>query len=916
MRSSAAADPYTYQNGNGPARRTTGRAARVHRPQNYYARPYGPTGMAADQGNDMPDHNSLQAQGFFPALQFFSDAITALPKEVMKQFTFMKEVEAKIHGPHEKLSEMIDSLMELPVPSRKPTLGTSASAGGVQGLLSFTANNSANGSAAASLVNGVPGRQSMQPEMSLSGDDALETDEDRTRRRQFSDLRMVTHSLLNNLDEKNVVLTEANRVLELQSWRLDSVMAHIDDEISEEARLGSMTHWAYSDNRQKKQVTGTGAAKQRDVAATNSLADAAHEIEIAQARVAAGREATKEKGKGKRTEHAGDSDFDDKPRKMPKVAKAKAAAAAAAAAGLGITNGEPATKRKKATQGLAAAGMERTVSSGGRGSKAVRDTPRSTPTVTEPPAKKAPKAKPAPTQTKKKVAGSAQNSPMLASSPLASTFNPLNMEPPPNARPQAQRMRQNSTATATNLRHERVMDEDSGASRPASASGAKTNGNGNGNGNGNAERVNGRRKIHVHETTEEHDEPTGHEQAAQQLEEASERLEREDVDMQDDPQRLPASRSGSDRGKNSGPVSKGGTPRMDGDEASIRDRRTRSKPNIKGEMARDSDSSTEPQQMDGRFHHKHHHRRNQSGSHLVKQLAPFNKSPNMDRHRDTDDDDDEVHSSTDGEEDVEQSREMENHHSNNVEQVPMDTEVGEREQALSMAPPNPSFIQLSERETRRSSTRRPLSRRNTLRSSPGQGDSRESSPPASPPPTSTRGRGRGGAGTSKTSSSTSAAARDRSTQRDRERERERERDNFLRDRRERDERERELEIERSAALASTRQASSAAPAREPGDYAQLDDEEIEGEESEHDPDDPNEPKYCYCNRGSYGEMVACDNELCPREWFHLGCTELRVAPGEEEKWFCRDCRPKGTPRIGTTGRGRGRGRGGRGRGGG
>jgi hypothetical protein len=63
-------------------------------------------------------------------------------------------------------------------------------------------------------------------------------------------------------------------------------------------------------------------------------------------------------------------------------------------------------------------------------------------------------------------------------------------------------------------------------------------------------------------------------------------------------------------------------------------------------------------------------------------------------------------------------------------------------------------------------------------------------------------------------------------------------------------------------------------------------------------------------------MVACDNELCPREWFHLGCTELRVAPGEEEKWFCRDCRPKGTPRIGTTGRGRGRGRGGRGRGGG
>lgn len=859
--------------------------------------------MAADQGSDMPDHNSLQAQGFFPALQFFSDAVTALPKEVMRQFTFLKEVEAKIHGPHERLGEMIDELMELPVPPRRPTLGASASAGGVQGLLSFTANNSANGSAAASLVNGAPGRQSLQPELSISGDEAPETEEDRARRRQFSDLRMLTHGLLGNLDEKNVVLTEANRVLELQSTRLDSVMPYIDEEISEEARLGSMTHWAYSDNRQKKQVTGPGAAKQRDVAATNSLADAAHEIEIAQARVAAGREATKEKGKGKRAEHAGDSDFDDKPRKVPKVGKGKAAAAAAAAAaGLGISNGETTTKRKKADKGLAAVGMERTVSAGGRGGKAVRDTPRSTPIVTEAPAKKAPKAKPAPTQAKKKVAGSAQNSPMLASSPLASTFNPLNMEPPPGTRTQSGRGRQNSTATATNLRHERVMDEDSGTSRPTSASGVKTNGNG--------ERANGRRKNHVHETTEEHDEPTGQEQAARQLKEASERLEREDVDMQDEGQRLPASRSGSDRGKNSGPVSKGGTPRMEGDDT--RDRPARGRPNFKGDAVRDSDSSTEPQHMDGRYHK---HRRNQSGSHLVKQLAPFNKSPNMDRHRDSDDEDDDGRSSTDGENDVERSRERSNHHHNHnkhVEEEPMEVDGPEQEPAMTMAPPNPLPAQLAERESRRSSTRRPGSRKGTGRSSPGQMDSRESTPPVSPPPVSTRGRGRGGAVASKTSSSTSGAARDRSNQRDRERER----DTFLRDRRERDQREQELEIERSAALASTRRPSSTAPVREPESYAQIDDEEMEGEESEHDPDDPNEPKYCYCNRGSYGEMVACDNELCPREWFHLGCTELRVAPGEEEKWFCRDCRPKGTPRIGTSGRGRGRGRGGRGRGGG
>lgn len=31
-------------------------------------------------------------------------------------------------------------------------------------------------------------------------------------------------------------------------------------------------------------------------------------------------------------------------------------------------------------------------------------------------------------------------------------------------------------------------------------------------------------------------------------------------------------------------------------------------------------------------------------------------------------------------------------------------------------------------------------------------------------------------------------------------------------------------------------------------------------------EDPNEPKYCYCQRVSFGEMIACDNEHCKNEW--------------------------------------------------
>jgi hypothetical protein len=42
--------------------------------------------------------------------------------------------------------------------------------------------------------------------------------------------------------------------------------------------------------------------------------------------------------------------------------------------------------------------------------------------------------------------------------------------------------------------------------------------------------------------------------------------------------------------------------------------------------------------------------------------------------------------------------------------------------------------------------------------------------------------------------------------------------------------------------------------------------------------DADELTYCYCNGVSYGEMVACDADGCEREWFHLECVGLKVAP--------------------------------------
>ncbi|XP_063829493.1 inhibitor of growth protein 3 [Ostrinia nubilalis] len=51
--------------------------------------------------------------------------------------------------------------------------------------------------------------------------------------------------------------------------------------------------------------------------------------------------------------------------------------------------------------------------------------------------------------------------------------------------------------------------------------------------------------------------------------------------------------------------------------------------------------------------------------------------------------------------------------------------------------------------------------------------------------------------------------------------------------------------------------------------------------------DPNEPRYCICNQVSYGDMVACDNQDCPYEWFHYPCVGITAPP--KGKWYCPQC---------------------------
>ncbi|THH12711.1 hypothetical protein EW146_g7440 [Bondarzewia mesenterica] len=74
------------------------------------------------------------------------------------------------------------------------------------------------------------------------------------------------------------------------------------------------------------------------------------------------------------------------------------------------------------------------------------------------------------------------------------------------------------------------------------------------------------------------------------------------------------------------------------------------------------------------------------------------------------------------------------------------------------------------------------------------------------------------------------------------------------------------------------------------------DEDAEGEEDieeagEEGEDNEDKSLYCFCQKMSYGEMVACDNPDCAYQWFHLPCVNLK--PPLPEVWYCSDCVAKG-----------------------
>lgn len=293
------------------------------------------------------DNGPVTNPGFCPAITHFTDSITALPREMVRHYTMLKEVDAKVNGPEELVKELINAALRSPVPRRKSAVQPQATESSrSQREASLYTTWSANNLVASN----------SQPQEPISSQPQGYPDSaDLPRRHLLRNMRVVMSEMLTTLDEKNHVLSTAIDGLDKQLIRCESSYPHIENEVSEEARYGSLSHWAYHEKAAEKKGTTAGERTRREAAAAHQMASVNHEAEGAALRSELRREAMAAR---KRIHHL-DSDFDDRQstsKKSQGPAKGRrvvepALPASSTGVGLDITSGSnttvPPSKRRK-----------------------------------------------------------------------------------------------------------------------------------------------------------------------------------------------------------------------------------------------------------------------------------------------------------------------------------------------------------------------------------------------------------------------------------------------------------------------------------------------------------------------------------------------------------------------------------------
>lgn len=351
-------------------------------------------------GAPQPDAHNANP-GFFPAITHFTDSIAALPKEMIRNYTTLKEVDAKIYGPEEILGQLVKDLLLAPIPPRRLTPLPQTN--------EAIKSTSQVAPGALAQEDGIPNQtRSREPAPPQAAVPKTTNSFDVPRRQLALNLRTVMSEMLETLNEKNRVISTAVDGLSKQLARCDSSFSNIPNEISEEARHGSLNHWAYTEKAAEKKGTLAGERTRRDTAGNShaATAGAGHDVDGVASRSEIRREALAAR---KRPNHTLDSDFDESRspaqtaiRKAQANGKGRKVAEPPVAingtgVGLGIANGTPApappSKRRKIEKQVVATPlgglpMERAMSSvygSNIGSaRGAAGSPRETPAVEAP----------------------------------------------------------------------------------------------------------------------------------------------------------------------------------------------------------------------------------------------------------------------------------------------------------------------------------------------------------------------------------------------------------------------------------------------------------------------------------------------------------------------------------------------------
>ncbi|KAI1124181.1 hypothetical protein F5Y10DRAFT_37176 [Nemania abortiva] len=424
--------------------------------------------LGGAQGHDQPID-------IFPAITHFTDAITSLPKDLVRHFTLLKEVDAKIFAPEETLFQFVDAALKSNPP--EPRSARDGSSSVAPASTPMSAQNSSSGHA----LNGHPAPSSLNESHASTVFDPSNV----PRRTLFLHTAFKIQEMLVSLEEKNHVISTANEALSKHLSRIDDVWPYLEHEFSDEAKWGSTTHWAYPENRINRATQAERS--RRDGAAF--ITAAALQVEEAAARSDARKQALMAK-KGLKNQHQ-DSDADDHENKQKGEpskkaqggSKARKGAESATPVGLGISaganaNGNPPSKRRKVENNSKTVNggqaMERAMSSvyGSNAPKPKNTSPRATP-APEPTKKR--KALPTANGISKKTKTAVATAAMSPSIPSPTPQPHLGDKPTGRGspapsvtapRPASSRARQNSIQS----------NAENGRQRPASSASNRPNG--------------------------------------------------------------------------------------------------------------------------------------------------------------------------------------------------------------------------------------------------------------------------------------------------------------------------------------------------------------------------------------------------------------------------------------------------------